>query len=176
LLISPLLLTISTAKEIDQEFNAAISALRSHGYTLFPNAIATSDLSLRLHAATATNSTFTLFAPRDPQLFSLDLSSWAPHYTASLLLHVSPSRLPASYLRRLASSHHSLGGPYLKTLLPNRALHIERSRVMLNGTVLESVTVDGVRVLVPDLFLGPCIAVHGLEGILVGGYVPGTDD
>ncbi|KAJ8765517.1 hypothetical protein K2173_014639 [Erythroxylum novogranatense] len=165
LLLTLFLLPKTPAKLTDQELDAAVIALRSHGYTLFPNAMATTDL--RLHLLTS-NSTFTLFAPPDPYVFSLDLSSSAIHYARSLFLHVSPSFLSTSDLRG--------GVPYIDTLLPNHRHLIASSFVFLNGTVRESVLVDNVRVSVPDLFLGSSIAVHGLEGILPAGFESGFDD
>ncbi|XP_038682567.1 fasciclin-like arabinogalactan protein 19 [Tripterygium wilfordii] len=152
-----ILLSISSADLFDQELDVAISALRSHGYTLFPNAIVTSDLRPRL--LSTENASFTLFSPPDYLLFPLDLYSTAPHYIISLARHVSPIRLSASDLRRLPLSR-------LPTLLPHRYLSIERNSTLSDGAVLDSITLDGVRISRPDLFLGSRIAVHGLDGIL----------
>ncbi|WCJ31685.1 FASCICLIN-like arabinogalactan protein 21 precursor [Euphorbia peplus] len=154
----------TTASVTAQELDAALSALRSRGYTLFPNAIATSDISLLLLSL---NSTFTLFSPPDLLVFSLDLSSTATDYVHYLLRHVAPHRLSIADLRSIR------GNPYLDTLVPHNRLFIDKSVVARNGTVLESVLVDGVRVLNPDLFLGDSIAVHGLEGILVSEFGSG---
>ncbi|XP_021300636.1 fasciclin-like arabinogalactan protein 19 [Herrania umbratica] len=163
LLLLLLLLTApcTTADLTSQELDAALFALRSNGYTLFPNAITTSDLQPRL--LSSQNSSFTLFSPPDSLLFSLDLLSSARLYTFSLLFHVSPHLLFTSDLL-------SLRRPYIETLLPNRHLFVEKTQVPHNGSVLPSVAVDGVRVSVPDLFLGSNIAVHGLDGILVPRY------
>ncbi|XWS29421.1 hypothetical protein CRYUN_Cryun24cG0028200 [Craigia yunnanensis] len=176
LLLLLLLLTTNTVTNADltsQELDAALLALRSSGYTLFPNAITTSDLHLRL-LSPENSSFFTLFAPPDSLLFSLDLLSSARLYTFSLLHHVSPHFLSRSDLLSLPRP------AYIETLLPNyRQLFVENTRVSRNGTVLLSVTVDGVGVSVPDLFLGSNIAVHGLDGILITRYGPrnitGTD-
>lgn len=143
-----------------QELDAALFALRSSGYTLFPNAITTSDLHFRL-LSQENSSFFTLFAPPDNLLFSLDLLSSARFYTFSLLHHVSPRFLSMSDILSLPRP------AYVETLLPNRQLFVENTVVSRNGTVLLSVTLDGVRVLVPDLFLGSNMAVHGLDRILV---------
>lgn len=59
------------------------------------------------------------------------------------------------------------GSPYLDTLVTSNPIFVDNSLVHDNGIVSESVLLDGVRVSVPDLFLGSSIAVHGLEGILV---------
>uniref|UniRef100_A0A6N2L6Y6 FAS1 domain-containing protein n=1 Tax=Salix viminalis TaxID=40686 RepID=A0A6N2L6Y6_SALVM len=124
LLLLSLLHQITTATLTDQQLELALLSLRSHGYTLFPNAISTSDLRFHLLNQTSNaTSTFTLFSPPDSLLFSVDLSSTASHYTKSLFLHVSPSRLSIS-----------------------------------------------------DLFLGPDIAVHGLDGILVAGFDDKVED
>ncbi|XP_015581421.1 fasciclin-like arabinogalactan protein 19 [Ricinus communis] len=162
--LSLLLSTVTTTATVtNQELEAALFTLRSQGYTLFPNAIATSDLRPLLLSL---NSTFTLFSPPDPLLFSLDLSSPASHYVHSLLRHVSPLRLSMSQLRSI----RGLPPYYLDTLVPRHRLSIDTSLVLGNGTVLETVLVDGVRVSVPDLFLSSSIAVHGLEGILVSSF------
>ncbi|XP_022752007.1 fasciclin-like arabinogalactan protein 19 [Durio zibethinus] len=155
--------TVTTADLTSQELDAALFALRSSGYTLFPNAITTSDLLLRL-LSSQNSSSFTLFAPTDSLLFSLDLLSSSRLYTFSLLLHASPHFLSMSDLLSLPRPN------YIETLLPNRQLFVENTLVSHNGTFLLSVTVDGVRVSVPDLFLGSNIAVHGLDGILVARY------
>ncbi|KAF5745170.1 hypothetical protein HS088_TW07G00751 [Tripterygium wilfordii] len=152
-----LLFSISSANLFDQELNAAMSTLRSHGYTLFPNAIVTSDLRPRL--LSTENASFTLFSPPDFLLFPLDLYSTAPHYITSLASHVSPLRLSTSDLRRLPLSH-------LPNLLLHRYLSIEKNYTLPNGAVLDSITLGDVRISRQDLFLGSRIAVHGLGGIL----------
>ena len=40
---------------------------------------------------------------------------------------------------------------------------------------MNGVTVDGVRIAVPDLYLGSRIAVHGLDGILVSEFKSSVD-
>ena len=72
---------------------------------------------------------------------------------------MSPLRLSMSQLRGIR------GTPaYLDTLVPPHRLLIDKSLVLGNGTVLESALVDGVRVSVPDLFLGSSIAcVNSVE-------------
>ncbi|XVF14999.1 hypothetical protein REPUB_Repub09cG0111100 [Reevesia pubescens] len=173
LVLLPLLLllltTTTTADVTSQELDAALFALRSNGYTLFPNAITTSDLHLRL-LSSQNSSFFTLFAPPDSFLFSLDFLSSASHYTFSLLHHVSPHFFAMADLLTLPLPS------YIETLLPDRQLFVENTLISHNGTILLSATVDGVRVLVPDLFLGSNIAVHGLDGILVASYGPRFSD
>ncbi|KAG6789805.1 hypothetical protein POTOM_005931 [Populus tomentosa] len=177
ILLLSLLHQITTAKLTDQELDFALFSLRSHGYTLFPNAIATSDLRLQLlnqsNHAKSSFSTFTLFSPPDSLLFSLDLASAASHYTKSLSLHVSPVRMSTSDLRNLTASS---GGASIDSLVPNHRLLINNSLAHINGTVVESVLVNRVRVSVPDLFLCPSIAVHGLDGIIVAGFEDRVED
>ncbi|KAJ6349242.1 hypothetical protein OIU77_006762 [Salix suchowensis] len=174
LLLLSLLHQITTAALTDQQLEFALLSLRSHGYTLFPNAISTSDLRFHLLNQTSNaTSTFTLFSPPDSLLFSVDLSSTASHYTKSLFLHVSPSRLSMSDFRNLTAAS---GGTYIDSLVPNHRLLINNSLARLNGTVDGSVLVNRVRVSVPDLFLGPDIAVHGLDGILVAGFDDKVED
>ncbi|KAJ6422835.1 hypothetical protein OIU84_027750 [Salix udensis] len=174
LLLLSLLHQITTAPLTDQQLELALLSLRSHGYTLFPNAISTSDLRFHLLNQTSNaTSTFTLFSPPDSLLFSVDLSSTASHYTKSLFLHVSPSRLSMSDFRNLTAAS---GGTYIDSLVPNHRLLINNSLAQLNGTVDGSVLVNRVRVSVPDLFLGPDIAVHGLDGILVAGFDDKVED
>ncbi|KAL3611680.1 hypothetical protein D5086_002700 [Populus alba] len=150
ILLLSLLHQITTAKLTDQELDFALFSLRSHGYTLFPNAIATSDLRLQLlnqsNHAKSSFSTFTLFSPPDSLLFSLDLASAASHYTKSLSLHMSPFRMSTSDLRNLTASS---GGASIDSLVPNH---------------------------LPDLFLCPSIAVHGLDGIIVAGFEDRVED
>ncbi|KAJ0041397.1 hypothetical protein Pint_27091 [Pistacia integerrima] len=162
--LSSLLPPITTAHLTNQELSHAISALRSHSYTLFSKAITESDLHNRL--LSSRNSTFTLFSPPDSLISALGLSS------RSLLYHVSPLKLPLSHLRKLSSS----GGYYVDTLLPRRRILIGNTQVFVNATVLDSVTVDGVRLSVPDLFIGTGVVVHGLDGILVSGFDSEDDE
>ncbi|KAJ4827771.1 hypothetical protein Tsubulata_020872, partial [Turnera subulata] len=160
LLLALLLLsTTTTGATTDQELDAALSALRSHGFTLFANAVATSDLRFLL-LLPSSSATFTLFSPPDHLLYSLDLASPADHYTRSLLLHVSPTLLRISSLGSAASA--SPGRCFIDTLAPHGRLLVEESKALVNGTVLESVSVNRVRVSVPDLFVGSGIVVHGL--------------
>ncbi|KAK9012723.1 hypothetical protein V6N11_040761 [Hibiscus sabdariffa] len=92
--------TATTSGLTTKELDAALLTLQSRGYTLFPNAITTSDLQVRL-LSSQNSSIFTLFAPSDSLLFSLDLLSSARLYTVSLFLHVSPHFLSSSDLLAL---------------------------------------------------------------------------
>ncbi|KAE8691225.1 putative Citrate-binding protein precursor [Hibiscus syriacus] len=153
----------ATAGLTTKELDAALLALQSRGYTLFPNAITTSDLQARL-LSSQNSSIFTLFAPPDSLLFSLDLLSSARLYTFSLFLHVAPHFLSSADLLVLPRP------TFIDTLFPNRRLFVEHTMSTRNGTALLTVTVDGVVVSVPDLFIGSNLAVHGLDGILVARY------
>ncbi|KAG8373256.1 hypothetical protein BUALT_Bualt11G0005000 [Buddleja alternifolia] len=134
-----------------------LEQLRNHGYTLFTNAIATSDLQYHL----LTTSSFTLFAAKDSPLFDLDMASDATAYVTTLRYHVIPDH------RHSFADLQNLSSPFLDTLLPHYSVLIGKTQndsVLFNG-----VMVDGVRVSDPDLFLGSRIAVHGIDGILVTG-------
>ncbi|KAH0711739.1 hypothetical protein KY289_007698 [Solanum tuberosum] len=149
------------------ELDSLLSVLRYSGYPLFSNAIDTSDIQFQIltgHTTLADSSSaaagsFTIFAPRDHFLYTLDMASDADAYVAALRSHVIPSRrLTITELRNLTS-------PYLDTLLPHYSILVETSR----GDD-DFVTVDGVRVSDPNLFVGSRFVVHGLDGILLTGF------
>ncbi|KAI8030265.1 Fasciclin-like arabinogalactan protein 19 [Camellia lanceoleosa] len=141
------------------ELENVTRAMRMNGYTLFGNAIATSDLRYQILAG----KSFTFFAPPDSNLFSLDISSDASHYVQSLRYHVSPLRLSISDLRNLSS----FAAPYLHTLLPHHSLLIRTHNNLPTNNAPLVTTVDGVRISYPDLCHGSrTFAVHGLDGIL----------
>ncbi|XP_057972639.1 fasciclin-like arabinogalactan protein 19 [Malania oleifera] len=144
----------------DQDLETAIQVLKIHKYNLFGNAIATSDLRYRL----LSGDSFTLFAPPDSDLFSLDMSSVADDYVRTLRLHVLPRRLSLADLRRLSP------GSRIESLLYRHHLTISNHRVSINGTISKYVAVDGVRISVPNLYLSLDIAIHGLDGILSADY------
>lgn len=147
--------SVSAAGLISQELDAAIFALQSSGYKLFAKAITTSGLHLCL--LLSENNFFTLFAPPYNLLFSLYLFSSGCFYT-SLLHHVCPWFLSVSDISSLPSP------AYLETLQSNRNLFVEYNYTC-NTTISLIFTLDGVRILVPDLFIGSNIAIHGLNGI-----------
>ncbi|KAL6558929.1 hypothetical protein OROMI_019279 [Orobanche minor] len=170
-----LLLTTTTAPF--QELETVRQVLTNHGYILFTNAIATSDLQYQL-VTTSTNtsacaateeaptSLFTLFAPTDELLFALDMSSDANAYIRTLKYHVIPNR------RHTFSDLKKLTSPFLETLLPHYSVLIGKTRdgdVVLPDNATVGVMVDGIRLNRPDLFLGPRFAVHGIDGILLTG-------
>ncbi|KAK3211577.1 hypothetical protein Dsin_016283 [Dipteronia sinensis] len=154
LIVLLLLPSITTAHRLNHELSLAISALRYHGYSLFPNAVTESDL-----LSSQNFSALTFFSPPDSLLYSPN--------SDSLFRFVSPFRFPTSRIRIL-----SYYGTCLKTLLPHHHLFIQRREVLLNGTVLDSVTVDGMRLSLPDLFVGSSIVVHGLDQILESKVLP----
>ncbi|KAF8411615.1 hypothetical protein HHK36_004172 [Tetracentron sinense] len=156
LVLSLLLLSKAVVGITDQELEILTSALRSNGYNLFSNAIATSDLRYQILAV----DSFTFFSPIDSALFSLDMESDASEYVQTLRYHVVGRRLTMSDLRNLSSVSH------LDTLLPNQGLLITNRRTALNGILSDAVTINGVPISTPDLFLGSSFAVHGLDGIL----------
>ncbi|KAL6502660.1 hypothetical protein OROHE_024313 [Orobanche hederae] len=175
-----LLLTTTTAPSTApfQELETVRQVLTKHGYILFTNAIATSDLQYQLVTPTPTNtsacaateeaptSLFTLFAPTDELLFALDMSSDANAYIRTLKYHVIPNR------RHTFSDLRKLTSPFLETLLPHTSVLIGKTRdgdVLLPNNATVVVMVDGIRINRPDLFLGPRFAVHGIDGILLTG-------
>ncbi|KAL1540850.1 fasciclin-like arabinogalactan protein 19 [Salvia divinorum] len=146
-----------------QEFDDMLQSLRNYGYSLFTNALATSDLSYELLvAAAATN--FTLFAPRDELLYALDMATGAAVYVSTLRYHVVPKRHTFADLKNLSA-------PFLDTLLPEYSILIGKFRDVHVSTDRASIglIVDGVRVAYPDLFVGSRMAVHGIDGILLTG-------
>ncbi|XP_015058001.1 uncharacterized protein LOC107004286 [Solanum pennellii] len=149
------------------ELDSLLSVLRYSGYPLFSNAIDTSDIQFQIltgHTTLADASSmpagsFTIFAPRDHFLYTLDMASDADAYVAALRSHVIPSRrLTITELRNLTP-------PYLDTLLPHYSILVEKSR----GDD-DFVTVDGIRVTDPNIFVGSRFVVHGLDGILLTGF------
>ncbi|GFQ02669.1 fasciclin-like arabinogalactan protein 19 [Phtheirospermum japonicum] len=149
-----------------------LQVLRNHGYTLFTNAIATSDVQYQLTNTTTSADAdiptppFTLFAPVDELLFSLDMSADADVYVNTLRYHVIPNR------RHTFADLRNLSSPFLETLLPHYSVLIGKIRdghVDLFDNATVGVMVDGVRLSDTDLFLGSRIAVHGIDGILLTG-------
>uniref|UniRef100_A0A7N0RHS6 FAS1 domain-containing protein n=1 Tax=Kalanchoe fedtschenkoi TaxID=63787 RepID=A0A7N0RHS6_KALFE len=146
------------------ELDATIAALRSHGYNLFANALTTSDILFELHAnfttrdanASVARSSFTLFAPPDSTLFALDMTASALVYVQTLRCHIVPRRIAASELLLLQP------GSCLPTLLPRREIRVQR-RLLRRSIVI---AVDGVNVVVPGMYYGEGVAVHGLAGAL----------
>ncbi|KZV26336.1 hypothetical protein F511_38882 [Dorcoceras hygrometricum] len=147
-----------------QELETTLQTLRNHGFTLFTNGIATSDIQIQLlstNSSAATAHPFTLLAPKDVQLFTLDMASSAASYISTLRYHVIPNRrLTFSDLLNLTSS-------FLDTLLPQHSVLI--GKIKANGA--SGVVIDGIRLSEPDLFLGQRFAVHGIDGILVTGLI-----
>ncbi|KAL6554798.1 hypothetical protein OROGR_006056 [Orobanche gracilis] len=180
LLVLHVLLTTTTTAPSNvplQELETVREVLTNHGYILFTNAIATSDLQYQIlttptntsaFAATeeAPTSIFTMFAPTDELLFALDMSSDANAYIRTLKYHVIPNR------RHTFSDLKTLTSPFLETLLPHYSVLIGKTRdgdVVLPDNATVGVMVDGIRLNRPDLFLGPRLAVHGIDGILLTG-------
>ncbi|XP_051114926.1 fasciclin-like arabinogalactan protein 19 [Andrographis paniculata] len=155
-----------------EEVESMMTALRSHGSTLFINAIATSDLKYEIFAASpaAVAAPFTIFAPKDTLLYALDMISDSDTYISTLRYHVVPKQRH-TYLDLV-----NLSSPFLDTLLPHYSVLIGKTQqdddgdfsINTNATSV-AVLVDGVRITSPDLFLGSTIAVHGIDGILVTG-------
>lgn len=150
LLLTFLLLLPSLSLSVSESsLNAAITSLRSNSYTLFGNAILTSDLYTDL--LSNNSSSYTLFAPTDPSLFTLDISTRADLYVSSLRRHVAIGHL------------QSLTPPFpdsLPSLLPDHPVSLS----LINGSGI--VTANGVVIIAPRIFDGPDLTVHGLAGML----------
>ncbi|KAG9129284.1 hypothetical protein Leryth_015669 [Lithospermum erythrorhizon] len=166
------------------------TTLRSKGYTLFCNAISTSDLQLQFLSSSAvdfptvdsSNFTdyYTIFAATDPYVYALDMASDAAAYVSTLKYHVIPNRrLVHAELRNLTTS-------FLETLLPQYSIFVNDNNRsveqndfilgdLMSGDLDDGVWVDGVRVSDPDVYVGSRIVVHGIDGILVTGIVKNED-
>ncbi|KAL0282577.1 UNVERIFIED_CONTAM: hypothetical protein Sangu_2939100 [Sesamum angustifolium] len=160
-----LLITTAYATTTFRELETMLEALRNHGYTLFTNAITTSDIQYQLLSTTGTDSPFTLFAPKDSPLRALCMDSDAPAYVSTLRYHV------VSHHRHTFTDLQNLSSPFLNTLLPHYSVLIGKIQDSdaLSGNATFGLMVDGVRLSDPDLFLGPRISVQGIDGILVIG-------
>ncbi|KAK4430651.1 hypothetical protein Salat_1365800 [Sesamum alatum] len=149
-----------------RELETMLEALRNQGYTLFTNAITTSDIQYQLlSTTTAATSPFTLFAPKDSPLRALGMNSDAAAYVSTLRYHIIPNH------RHTLTDLQNLSSPFLDTLLPHYSVLIGKIQDgdVLYGNATVGLMVDGVRLSDPDLFLGSRIAVHGIDGILVMG-------
>ncbi|XP_022927853.1 uncharacterized protein LOC111434622 [Cucurbita moschata] len=139
-----------------QELDAMLSIVRARGYNLFSNAITTSDLQLDLLSA-ADNASFTLFAPTDSSLFALAMTQSASVYTATLRYHGLPRRLSVSDLNSLPSQ------VAIPTLLRSQYVSVTRCH---RGSRSDAISVNGINVVLPGLYYGRHVVVHGLGGIL----------
>lgn len=83
----------------------------------------------------------------------------ATAYTQTLFYHVVNGRHRIQDLQNLC---------YLDTLLSHYS-------VLINQNAVNDTVVDGVSIVLPDLFVGSRIVVHGLDGILVPGEL-GLDE
>nr|GEV12402.1 hypothetical protein [Tanacetum cinerariifolium] len=160
-LIPLLIITLSTLLILNSavvlavregELNVVFGVLRARGYHLFANALATSDVHYDLKG----NGNFTLFAPINSALFAIDMTMAASNYVSALRYHVVPRRMTIADLLSLPPPAN-----VVPTLVSGQDIVVEqrRSRRSL-------ITVGGVDIVVPGMFYGRDIAVHGLEGIL----------
>ncbi|KAL2513814.1 uncharacterized protein Fot_27785 [Forsythia ovata] len=150
----------------EDELESMLTVLRVRGYALFSNAIATSDVIYEIFNS---NSSFTIFAPTDSNLFATDMINTASDYTSVLRCHVVPLRLTLSEIRHLNSGYG------LDTLAKNHAIRVESRSLISDNDVIN---LDGVEMVLPGLFYSRDIAVHGLGGILnclISGFGSGQD-
>ncbi|KAK1440319.1 hypothetical protein QVD17_06144 [Tagetes erecta] len=136
----------------ESELTVMFGVLRARGYHLFANAIATSDV----HYDLKSDGNFTLLAPINSALFALDMIMPATNYVTALRYHVLPRRMSMIDLLNLPPSENSV-----PTLVPGRDIHVEQRR-----SVRSLITIGGVDIVVPGMFYGRDMAVHGLGGIL----------
>ncbi|PKI46002.1 fasciclin-like arabinogalactan protein 19 [Punica granatum] len=157
LLLVLLLLPSRGASIPTSEMDLLLAALRSRGYNLMGNAIATSDLQFDL----LSTPSFTLFALPDYSLFALDMALPSSSYVSALCIHAVPRRLSATYLRRLSLLPSS--NP-LPTLLTGRSLSVGLSN-QSHGTIPRSIAVsmDGIELTAPGVYYSRHVAVHGLR-------------
>lgn len=129
------------------EYEQMQRVLRSRGFNLICNAMDAAALEHEILTLPA-NDSFTIFAPTDASLSTLNKQQTASFYTESLRLHVIPFRLSLSDLQSISS------GYLLPTLLPHSTLRLT------NGPL----RVAGVDVADTGIFYSGRIAVHGLAG------------
>ncbi|KAG9135370.1 hypothetical protein Leryth_007162 [Lithospermum erythrorhizon] len=155
-----LLLSLSTsATSIEvHELQRSLTVLRSRGYSLFSNAIATSEI-LDDVVSSHSSATFTFFAPTDFSLFKLDMTGSAEDYINTLRCHVIPHRITAAQLRQLPVTST------FDTLMKGRQIDVEVFRSDDYGGD-DVIMVNGVVVDFPGLYYSRNVAVHGLGGIL----------
>ncbi|XP_071725633.1 uncharacterized protein [Rutidosis leptorrhynchoides] len=134
------------------ELNVMFGVMRARGYHLFANAIATSDIHYDLRS----DGNFTLFAPINSALFSLDMTMAASNYVTTVRYHVVPRRMSIADLLSLPPGSNSI-----PTLNSGQNIVVEQRR-----SLRSLITVGGVDIVVPGLYYGRDVAVHGLEGIL----------
>lgn len=152
-----LLFSTTTVTSIStSDLDALLTLLRANGHSLFANAISTSDLLFDLLSLPS----LTLLAPTDPSLFALDMAQTPSFYLSTLRLHALPRRVSWS------SFLHLPNGSSLPTLLPSRQLRLTRRDGANVVLVVSSGGGAAVQVVMPGLFYGNHVAVHGLAGIL----------
>lgn len=163
----------------EEELNMAITSLKANGYNLFGNAISTSDI--RYQIISTFNNNITLFSPTDSDLYSLDLVSDSSDYVQKLRYHVSLNQFSFNNLSSFSFSNN-LGGSlsnqvsFINTLIPHHCLTITKDDNPNPNENSSFVSVDGVRIVVPDLYTGSRITVHGLGGILSVNFRKNVND
>ncbi|KAI3675894.1 hypothetical protein L1987_85490 [Smallanthus sonchifolius] len=144
--------TVIVSAVREGELTVMFGVLRARGYHLFANAISTSDV----HYDLKSDGNFTLLAPINSALFALDMTMPATNYVTTLRYHVLPRRMSMIDLLSLPPPSN-----FVPTLVPGRDILVEQRR-----SVRSLITVGGVDIVVPGMFYGRNMAVHGLGGIL----------
>ncbi|KAE9464186.1 hypothetical protein C3L33_03906, partial [Rhododendron williamsianum] len=133
-------------RRVEQELESMLTALRTRGYTVFAKAIFATNLFPDILVGTS----FTFFAPTNSSLHALDMAATAEDYVATLRCHIVP-----------AASQSSISDLFLPplritTLDPNHdVIQVQRQPVS------DVIFVDGVDLVVPGLFYGGEVVVHG---------------
>ncbi|KAG5516133.1 hypothetical protein RHGRI_036996 [Rhododendron griersonianum] len=123
-----------------------LTTLRTRDYTLFANAIFATNLFPDVLAVTS----FTFFAPTDSSLHALDMAATAEDYVVTLHCHIVP-----------AASQSSISDLFLP---PLRITTLDSNHDVIQvqrRPVSDIIFVDGVDLVVPDLFYGGEVVVHG---------------
>nr|XP_043622900.1 fasciclin-like arabinogalactan protein 19 [Erigeron canadensis] len=149
-----ILVLIGTVTAVTEgELEVMFGVMRARGYHLFANAIATSDVHYDLRSD---SNNYTLFAPINSALFALDMTLPATNYVTTLRYHVVPRRMSTADLLSLPP-----GPNKLPTLVDGENVIVEQRR-----SVRSLISVGGVDIVIPGMFYGRDVAVHGLEGVL----------
>ena len=133
----------------------AMWTLRVHGYGVF------GDLAAAVLPSCSTNGPLTLLTPPNSALFSDALHHVSKNKTLTVCLHVIPK--PLSLFDLLNVSYSST--PYLSTAITGHFV-----RVTSAG---DTVTIDGARLSLPDVYVYQNITVHGLKGMMLSAMYTG---
>ncbi|KAH7427252.1 hypothetical protein KP509_10G035900 [Ceratopteris richardii] len=127
-----------------------VGVLREHGFLMLATSIQLADSPLI--SETRLPTSFTLFAPSDMAMVSVHLK---PELLLPLLrYHISPNRLEMGDLLTMPL------GMRIGTLLPGSSL-----LVTSNNTSTRPFTIDNVPIVLPDIFVGDMLVIHGINHV-----------